>query len=254
MPRIQTPSQSKRLIALFYGDPGSGKTTLCGTAQNDDRTAPILYIDAGSNPSVLERVNDSITIFGLEKGSMEPLLQWLERGQPKEHACVDWGLKPGFKTVVVDHLTDVQSWYDAMIHVPNADSPVPISTFQHHGMMLGSTTNFVRRFAMLPQHILMTAQERSAMSEGGIHYTNAPALQGASRERVPAYFMLVARICVPEQIDPTYASVKLSAETRSVLQIQRTVLTYCKDQYETGRVAISNPTISILMDIIERKA
>ena len=72
-------------VRLFlYGHSGAGKTTLCGTAADSDKTGPVLHLNAAGNPVSAAKAGYD-HIFDLNKGMSDlwnihqflGLIQWL---------------------------------------------------------------------------------------------------------------------------------------------------------------------------------
>jgi RecA/RadA recombinase len=98
--RIERPKPSRHLNMIIYGDSGSGKTHLAGTAYYCAETSPPLFIDVDSGVTTL--------------AGMEELVDNLDVVRPRSwgelHSLYEFLLHENdyYKSVIIDSLTELQ--------------------------------------------------------------------------------------------------------------------------------------------------
>src|SRR5215472_2249745 len=110
--QVKSPSEVVHWInALIYGEPGVGKTYLCGTAEDHPDTTPVLYLDIDGGVTTLRHrsslhVKAVRSIEKIKRGDeqilginevYEMLFQSIDK---------DTGKMP-YKTVVIDRLDEL---------------------------------------------------------------------------------------------------------------------------------------------------
>ena len=76
---VHSPASLKRLKLLCFAPPGHGKTHLLGTAQEDDRTYPMAFLDWESGSETLAGLD--IDVFPLRSWKdADEVLEYLEYG------------------------------------------------------------------------------------------------------------------------------------------------------------------------------
>lgn len=187
------------LRLMLYGVPGSTKTRTSASAALDDRTYPTLMIESSGNPVSFRDYIRKPDVVTLEKLSdLDPLYDWLARGQPASHTVTkELGLTPGYKSVVLDTLTDIQRLsFD--LTTGNADKgPGTLraqAQIQHHQATLGQMATCTRLFYSLPLHVIMTAQEKEDKDNatGTLHHR--PMFTGQAADILPSFAYTVARL------------------------------------------------------------
>lgn len=77
--RVYSPSANKYAKVLVFAPAGHGKTVLLGTAQEDDRTYPMCFIDWESGAEVLDGLD--VDVFPIRSWTdANKIVQWLEAG------------------------------------------------------------------------------------------------------------------------------------------------------------------------------
>ena len=268
MKTVNLADKGKKLRVLAYGKPGSGKTTFIGSAGNDVRTAPVLHVDCSGNPESLNRYDAlNTTIVTLDAlAELNPIYEWLKAGQPDNHNLVTrLGLTPGYKTLVFDGITAIQRYsFDTVLgttdHKPGT-VPAKASWDNYRSVlsqMIKIATSF---YQTLDMHVLMTALEHTKRkqrdpndSDTAYDYAH-PALQGQSADELPGEALAVLRLTHITTMTPQQ-QVAIKAQTPDVYSVAQFVPTqtvYAKDQHGFGVQILGNPTVTALLDRLEKR-
>lgn len=245
------------LRMLFYGKPGSTKTRTAATAALDERTAPVLLLNAAGNPIAIRDYDPAPDVINIEDiKDVNAPYDWIRSGQSEKHVfCKEFELTPPYKTLIVDQLTDVQRMSFALV-TGNKDlapgtHPKP-STQRQFGSVLGQMVNFAKLYYSLPIHVIMTCLEKTVKNEatGAISY--APLLWGQSDTEVPGYAYVVARLMhrsilanralkIMEDVDENTVSVAFFTPGGTF---------YAKDQYGALGDWMAAPSLTKMVDLI----
>jgi hypothetical protein len=259
--RVDTQEERKYLKLLLYGPAGSTKTRTCATACDDPRTAPVLWLDQGGNPtsiSTFKNQPDVIRITKLE--DFNPIYAWLAMGQPSDHAvpkAFDLQTKEPYKTVVVDGLTGVQRLSMDVVLGTTAAGPSdfsPAMEFKHHGRILGQMIRFgVHFFYGLEMHVIMTCLESEKQDDATGSFRYGPLIWGQSAGELPGQALAVARMMHIARVDnATKQKLKDVVEKVESVAVFRPGPNYvAKDQYGGIPDIMYNPSVTKILDAIE---
>ncbi len=196
LPVIRPSDETARLSVLVYGKPGVGKTVFCGTAEDDDRTAPVLFCDVeGGRLSISHRgASGKLDVYPVLDfaADMNRLVAFF---QGPTGVRTD----TGYKTLVLDSLSEAA--------VRAMDSTIAESTGRHpipgvpEYSDWNAWTNRMRALIMflrdLPLHLVVTCLEEDA--DGAIQ----PAFPGKKLgPQLPAFFNTVGRLYVAPTPSP----------------------------------------------------
>lgn len=268
MQKLKLSKASTKLRLLAYGNPGSGKTTLVGSAALDERTSPVLHIDASGNPESLLDQPTLPDFIRLDKlAELNPIYAWLAAGMPAEHKLVtNYGLRTDYKTVVFDGITAIQrKSFEASMGTTEIGpgdlgrKPTWDDYYSVLAQMLKVATYF---YQTLNMHVLITALEHSETryrvpgdKDSAYKYADV-ALQGRSQEELPGEALAVMRLTHVTQADQGLVK-RLKAEQQvkreySLAQLLPNLTAYAKDQHHFGREYILNPTVTLLLDLLQK--
>lgn len=255
------------LRMLVYGKPGSGKTTFCASLGLDDRTSPVLHIDCGGNPEVVGNrkvfsTTPNVTILQPDKlDELNAIYDWLEAGQPNQASLAKWGLTPGYKTVVFDGFTDIQRQsFDRAMSMESAAfyANYPKREFKHYGFVLQQLLHMISELRKLKLHVIVTTLEHTKTlyevpgEMSTVYNYYSPMLDGEGKRELPGYVLSVMRMQPKPAIDPALAK---RLEVKHTLgSFEHNKYQYGKDQFGFPQVNYADPTITKLLDSIDRRA
>lgn len=276
MELVNLTLENQLLRLMLYGKAGSGKTTLTAGASLDARTAPVLHIDAGGNPISVVRTGAQPKIVRMtELADLNYIFDWLFKKQPEDHVMVKTaGCVPGYKTVVIDGLTRIQfmSFKVAMGNTEAlpGDMPSKPEWTDYNRVLLNMTNAFVK-FYDLKMHVIVTALEDAEkqfydpdkikltskeLDDSDYYYQAMPAIDGKSLTRVTGMAETVIRMAPKHKVEPSLIKrIEKSSERPikyCVAQFQETRSAYAKDQHGFGISYLGDPTITQMMDLLEK--
>lgn len=229
---------------LDYGEPGTGKTFLMGTADDDERTSPLLVFDVEGGMTTL-RHKPGIDVIRVR--SMEDLTE----GYNELYKSIDSKTgKMYYKTVGIDSLTeladlDIKSiMADAYSRNPEKiDKDVP--DMRGWGKSRAHIRTIVRAFRDLPCNVIFIASVGTLQEEGQPNKV-FPGFSGKLRTEVPGFMDIVSYHF--SEVDP------ITQEVTRKLQTQGTRRVVAKDRTSALGGIVENPTIPMLWDLIHNSS
>jgi phage nucleotide-binding protein len=243
------PSQVVDWINLLvYGDPGVGKTHLCGTAMDHKDTSPVLYLDVDGGVTTLRDRQDLDvlpvrSIDGVDNTDginqiYEKLFASIQRddnGVPRlEH----------YKTVVIDRLDELadvdmryimRAAYGRNPDKVDIDVPSP----REYGINRSHIRKLVRAFRDLPCHVIFVAGMASRQEEGQ-PTKYFPGFSGKLQTEVPGFCDIVGY----------YYNDNSTGEVVRRLQFQGTRRVQAKDRTDSLGEWIDDPSIPLMWNMI----
>lgn len=232
---------------LIYGEPGIGKTVLCGSTTEVASCKKVLVLDVEGGTESLRRTYPDVEVVRIVSyPQMMAVFDDLQSGQ-----------FPEFKTVVLDSLTEIQklSMYEIMLDVvrrePGRDPDIP--SVREWGKNIEQIRKLVRAFRDLPMNVLFTALAVSDKNQKTGVVTKKPALSGKMANEVAGFLDIVLYMYVKEIPDPD------EPEGTDKRINARLLLTGATEEYvakdRTGKLplVVMNPTMSSLYELIDGK-
>lgn len=217
--RIETPSTRKRhLKILIYGNYGTGKTTLAGTAQLVPSMRDVLLIDAESGDLSLDgmdgidtvRVTDYKTIARVQeflkrhcilrdKGDIEGLRELEARLRGCDPSDIETPRQ--YNTAIIDSLTEVESHCMYQLlginDTTRLDEEVQSAEWAEYKKNHSMIGRLVRSFRDLPMHVIMTAAQQYTQDEAK-RQLFTPAMTGKLASQVQGFMDVVGYLVVGE--------------------------------------------------------
>jgi hypothetical protein len=221
-----------------YGYPGVGKTFLMGSADDDERTRPVLIFDVEGGMMTLK---DKPGIDVVPVRSYRELVE----NYNKLYNSIKDG-KMYYKTVGIDSGTELADLdIKAIMKVSHDQSPEKIDPDvpdqRGWGKSRGHMRTVVRAFRDLPCHVIITASVATQQEQDQPTLV-FPGFAGKLKTEVPGFMDIVGYYF--SEVDPVREVV-----TRK-LQVQGTRRVVAKDRTSKLGGVVLNPTIPDLWDLI----
>jgi hypothetical protein len=230
-----TPVQERSpfLNILLYGDSGTGKTTLAGSADAVPSMRPVLFVDIeGGTESLRHTYPEVETVRVTTWKEMQDVYNVLHSG------------KHDYKTVVLDSLTEIQKFnmYQIMTDLVKIKDGVDpdIPGMREWGKNIEQIRRFVRGFRDLPMNTIFTALTRVEKDARTGVTTEMPMLSGKLAAEVAAFLDIVVYYytkTVEEQGEKQLRRMLLTAKTEKHV---------AKDRSGRLPMIIENPTMAEL--------
>lgn len=226
----------------MYGEPGAGKTYLCGTAQDNEETRPLLFLDVEGGSMTLRRRPD---VDVIQIRSMQEII----------NVGNELFKNPGYyRTVVIDSLTELQKLdLQTVIREMKSSSSTPDRidedvpdqrSWGKSGMRIG---RIVRFFKDLPVNTIATCLLATEWEKDDRNRDTAtvklfyPALPGKLRSEIPGYFDVVGFMKAEA---PTPGTIVRS------LQVTKTKKVIAKDRTGSLGQIVNEPSIPLMWSTI----
>lgn len=217
---------------MIFGDPGVGKTVFAGSASQVAELGPVLYIDAeGGVLSLRERYPNVDVVRVKSFVDVAKVLEQLRKG---DH---------GYKTVVVDSLTEIQKfgmYYimgAAITKDPDRDPDLP--GIGEWGKNTEQMRKLVRAFRDLPINCIFTALAAVDIDKKA-QRTIRPAMSGKLSSEVVGFLDIVLYYYMKED----------EGQIKRLLLSMKTDEVIAKDRTDRLPPVIENPTVPMIHDII----
>lgn len=245
------------LKGMIYGFGGTGKTTLLFSFDLDERTLPLLVLNASGNPDWPMRSNPNTVVIDLETyEDIDLPYAFLYAGQPVKHEFRrKFDISPDivFKTVGVDTFSD---WQIKMIEtVTGQQGLVALSdargpTLKERSPILSKTVKPARELlTMLPLNVILSLQERTKINIEGGSETSVPWIDGGARELVPSWANFVAHMSNMSIPDPDNEKGRVIVP--AMTWRSASMESYTKNQWvpDIAERGLANPTATKLLDL-----
>lgn len=187
--KIHKAGAAKTLNALIFAPHGHGKTHFLATANDDERSGPILILNFEGGEQTL--VGSDVDIFDV--------LSWDDYDEAYE-ILTDPDCK--YKSVGLDSISETQIFGQLAILDKDAKRVDPdLMAQQDWGIILVQMRRLVRHFRDLPMHVFFTALAGEIMLPR-VGTVRAPLLQGAFQKELPGIVDVVAYLANEDKDDP----------------------------------------------------
>lgn len=216
---VKSPSDSVTYLnILLYGEPGSGKTWLAGTANNSPATKPVLLLDVEGGTTTL-RTQTDIDVMQIRTMSQ------IEEA----HAAVN--KNPGYyKTVIIDSITELQKLDMRTLMLAQKEArpdstDVYVPSQREWGKSGERVRMIIRGFRDLECNVIVTALLAEKQDEKTNIIYMFPSLPGKLRSEIPGFFDIVGLLTANDERvgDETIITRKIQfAKTTRVIAKDRT--------------------------------
>lgn len=225
---------------LVYGRSGVGKTRLAGSAFAVPEMSRVLLIDIEGGSLTLRKEFPDIELVRVSNwAAMQNVYQELYAGGH------------GFKTVILDSLTEIQKFnmteiMSKLVDKTDGERDMDVPSLREYLKNLEQTRRFVRAFRDLPLNVIFTALEREDKDRMN-RPIKLPSLSGKMAQEVAAFLDIVLYYNMREVEGPD------GRRQLRVLQSQATESTIAKDRSGLLPAVMTDPDMEQLYDIIVRK-
>lgn len=225
---------------LIYGDSGSGKTRLAGSADAVAGMRPVLVIDIEGGTETLKHTYPDVDVVRVTTWKkMQEVYNELADGNS------------GYNTVILDSLTEIQkfSMYNIMEELtaksPERSADVP--SMREWGINLEQTRRLVRGFRDLDMHTVIVSLARHEKNEKTGVTSTQPSLSGKMAGEVAAFLDVVVFLYVKQ--------IGAGDEQRNVrfLLSQKTETHIAKDRTNKLPQVLEEPTMQKIHDYMRGK-
>ena len=238
---VKPPSESVEwLNFLIYGDPGAGKTFLAGTAEEDERTSPVLFLDIEGGVATI-RHRQSIDVVRVRT------LKQLETIHNTLYHSIEDG-RLYYMTIVIDSLTELTDVdMRAIMKEAKGRNPdkvdIDVPSQREWGKARNHMRTIVRAFRDLPCNVIFTAQVHQLQEEGQ-PTKYLPGFSGKLRTEIPGFCDIVGYL-YPENQQGVIIRKLQVAGTRRVV---------AKDRTSSLGDILENATVPEMFDLIHNTA
>ena len=231
---VQSPTEGIEYFNIFiFGDAGTGKTYLAGTAMDSENTAPVLFLDVEGGTTTLRKRTDldvkRITTYDMLKDVINEVYMDTEGY---------------YKTIVLDSLTELQE-QDMKQIIADRDERRPdlIDTPPSQlewGINSTHMRSVVRALRDMPLNTIITALEKRDKDENGV-VSILPNLPSKLAYAVPGFMDIVGYLSTAEDNE---------GKVVRQLQTQKTRRVVAKDCTSTLEPVVVSPSIPLIFTTI----
>lgn len=213
-----------RFTQIIYGQSGSGKTTLAASSAEVPGMSPVIFLDIEDGQESIKGLYDVSSVRTTNMKELQEIYNDLKRG------------KHGFKTVVVDNVTELQQhgMADMMDESDEWEDPELPQWGTYH-RSTEQMRRFVRGFRDLPMNVIFTAHVTTEENPRTKKDRYRPYLTKKASEQIPGFVNQVLYMYV-------------EGKDKRIIQTKTTDSVVAKDRSRKLPDVITNPTMKILWD------
>lgn len=179
------PSEKKYAKVLVHAPPGHGKTHFLGTAQEDERTSPMAFLNFEGG---------DLTLGGLDIDVFD--MRDMQDYKEAKRMLAD--PKTPYRSVGVDSVTETQvGGFLSILDKDKNRGDADLMAQQDWGVSLVQMRRFIRDFKWLPMHSFFTALSKDDVV-ARVGQVKTPAIQGAFQYELPGVVDVVAYMALEE--------------------------------------------------------
>lgn len=198
MATVIRPGDKRFAKALLFSPPGNGKTYFLGTAQADERTAPMLLLDFEGGHETLAGLDiDIVEVRGWD--DYNEVFEALAGG---EHWKLEGStLKEGetYNSLAIDSISETHIWILLSLLDEKGDSRKEPDLIQldDYGVATTQMRRLMREFRDLPMHVFYTAHAKDA-EERGIGKIKVPKMAGQMADEAVGLVSICGYLAIQE--------------------------------------------------------
>lgn len=234
---VVPPGNDQWIKLMVHADSGVGKTHLCGTAGEDERTSPVLLVDCEGGTDTL-RGWPNIDVKRIH--NMADLTKLFNEVAKHNNG---W-----YKTIAIDSLSEIQDIDMQMImrdakltaknpDMVNEDVPSP----REWGIGRNHIRKITRAFRDLDANLIVTTLTNVVVKEGRPDRYQ-PSLPGKLGFEIPGFMGIVG-----------WYHFNDSKQTERIMQVKGTNRVMAKTRFKELGDTIANPTIPMIWDLLHNK-
>lgn len=225
--------QSSFLNLLVYGESGVGKSRLSGSASEIADMSPVLLIDFEGGTLSLKDIYPTVEVVRVKEfDELQSVYNDLHLG------------RHGYKTVVIDSLTELQklSMAGIMREVVRKDSDrdPDVPGLREWGKSSEQIRRFVRAFRDLPTHTIFTALSKQDKDTRTGMTSTRPDLPGKLASQIAGFMDMVLYLYIRQ----------VEGENQRLLLTTSTETTIAKDRSAKLPPVVENSTMSAVYKAI----
>ncbi len=182
--QISHPASARHAKALIFSPAGHGKTHLLGTAEEDERTSPMLLLDFEGGDE---------TLSGLDI-DMAKIRSWDDYSEAFE-ILSDPDTK--YKSVGIDSASETHIWaiLTRLKALESKRSDKDLVELGDYGAVSTQMRRLLREFRDLPMHVFYTATTKE-IEERGVGKVKVPAMSGQMADEIVALMSIVGYLAL----------------------------------------------------------
>lgn len=242
--QIIRPDERRYVKALIMAPAGHGKTTLLGTAMEDERTSPMLLMDFEGGEEALAGLDIDVV----------PIRSWDDYSEVFEALANEepWTI-PGsrlaegefYRSLGIDSISETHIWglLTRIAEKGPARNDPDLIEQGDYGVVSTQMRRLLREFRDLPLHVFFTSGVKDD-EEKGVGKIKIPSLAGQASSEVVHLVGVCAYLAKGEDED--------GEELRVLLFNERGYRTKVRTKWKkTPPEPIDNPTMTSLLDALE---